>query len=638
MKGYFIFPPDWSYSHPYLSIPCIMPYLKKEFDIIPLDLNIEFRKFTRSEKYLKLCYEKIEKITSGSILEKYRMVYEFLILNEKRTYDTIHNFDKFLNIEEYILASLYELELRYFRETANGGKAKLFLCETIEDTMDIIENEEINYYLDFYKTYFQNIDLKSSEIIMVSLAGTYQMIPALTLCRFVKKMYPNIKIIVGGNPFTKIINRINDKWKVLFQKVFDYISVFEGEYLLPKLLRCLRDNGNLSDVQNCIYMKKGEIIKNVSNSKIVDFEHGLLPDFDNFPLSEYSFPERILPYNVTRGCYWKRCTFCDHDFGYADCFRMKSISKIINDLLSYKDKYNVKYVHFVDEAIPPKVLEKLCNAMIEKKLEIKWFTCIKASKQYTLELCRLMKRAGCMFVSIGIESCSQEVLNNMDKGIDLEDIEVTLSNMKKAYVWAHCFMINNFEGETDKNRWETFFYIRKYKDLFTSIGIGNFTLSRNAKIYKKIELSDENIEISDFSNDLIYTSRTAISKDKAELLRECYNNINFTSYFFCNCFFEREHLAVWLSINNGFLYSDYLMKEYINKIQYNSRFLLKKVVNGKLYLYALKTRKFYILPKEFLDIINSFDGNIEKLLDTPQMLIFNNKEDIINFLLKELYV
>ena len=46
-----------------------------------------------------------------------------------------------------------------------------------------------------------------------------------------------------------------------------------------------------------------------------------LPDFDGFPLDHYFVPERIIPYLATRGCYWGRCTFCDHGQGYFDQYR-----------------------------------------------------------------------------------------------------------------------------------------------------------------------------------------------------------------------------------------------------------------------------------------------------------------------------
>ena len=46
-----------------------------------------------------------------------------------------------------------------------------------------------------------------------------------------------------------------------------------------------------------------------------------LPDFDGLPLDRYFVPERIIPYLATRGCYWGRCTFCDHGQGYFDQYR-----------------------------------------------------------------------------------------------------------------------------------------------------------------------------------------------------------------------------------------------------------------------------------------------------------------------------
>ncbi len=315
---------------------------------------------------------------------------------------------------------------------------------------------------------------------------------------------------------------------------------------------------------------------------------------------------------------------------------MKEISKIIRDLTLYKEKYNVKYIHFVDEAIPAKILEKISLELIERRLDIKWFTCIKASKNFTPELCKIIKEAGCTFVSIGVESCSQEVLDHMNKGITLDDIDITLKNMKKAGIWAHCFMINNFEGETDRNRWETFCFVNKRKDYFTSIGMGDFTLSRNAKIFPKVQIECIE-EVSDFSNDIVYTSRTATTKQEAEILHLYYNTINPTSDCMGKLIFEREHLAIFISEREGFVNGSWLQREYMTKVQYNNRFLLRKLVEDKLYVYSLFRRELYVLPRQFDEVIEIFDGDVEKLLQHPCMAVYNNKQDAISFLLENLY-
>lgn len=553
MKGIVYFPPNWSHAQPDVNIPLLMPYLR-DFDIIVCDLNIQYRIYQRGRENLDRCLERIKASVSEESAVKYDMVYRFLVENKVRVEYILHETEHFTNIEEYILASLYEKELQFFHKAAYEKNIDINLCNNITDVLQLVKNKNENYYLDFYERYFSDHDPHEIDIVLIFPAGGKQLISSFTLCRYIKENYPHIKIVVGGNPLTAIFGNINQNWTILFEKIFDYIMVYEGEYAVPDLLRCLVNQEDINSVPNCIHMQNGRIIKNSIDTRVVDIENGPLPDFSGYNLSCYNVPEIVLPYSVTRGCYWKKCTFYGHDFGYADCFRIKSIEKIINDLCIYKEKYHAEYIHFVDEAIPPKAMEKICHAMIERKLELKWLTCIKASKQYTEELCDLMKKAGAVFVSIGTEFGSQKMLNDMDKEIDTENMEITLTNMKKAHI-------------------------------FTSAGTGNFT-----------------------------------------------------SYFFSTCIFEREHLAFWISEKSGFLNDTYMKKEYLNKIVYNKELLLKKVVNEKLFLYSLLTGKFYALPKQFEEIIEFFDGDLETLDCYLQMQKYSDIESVIHFLLDELYV
>lgn len=167
--------------------------------------------------------------------------------------------------------------------------------------------------------------------------------------------------------------------------------------------------------------------------------------------------------------------------------------------------------------------------------------------------------------------------------------------------------------------------------------MGNFTLSRNAKIAGKIMLSEDNVEVSDFSNDLVYHCDTALKEEEADLLRTFYRNFNFTSYFMAEFMYEREHLAVWTANYAGILNNDYFNRQFLEKVKYNKTFLLTQICEDKLHVYAMLTKKYFILPKEFLDIINVFDGDVQQLLLTDQLNKFNNLEEIIYFLLEELY-
>lgn len=70
MKSFFCFPPNWCNSHPYMSIPVIIPYLK-DFDVEVCDLNIQYRIYQRSKENLDKCHAKINEFVSKKLEKKY---------------------------------------------------------------------------------------------------------------------------------------------------------------------------------------------------------------------------------------------------------------------------------------------------------------------------------------------------------------------------------------------------------------------------------------------------------------------------------------------------------------------------------------------------------------------------------------
>ena len=406
MKGIFYFPPNWRHSQPDVEIPSLLPYLR-DFDITACDMNVQYRIYQRGRENLDRCLERITETVSEELSEKYNMIYHFLVRNKVRVEYILHDMERFVNPEKYILTSLYERELQLFQKSAYEKECDINLWETVTDVIEKTDNEEENYYLDFYESYFREHDLNNIDVVLIFPAGEQQIVSAFTLCRYIKKTYPDIKIIVGGKPFTGRINEIDQSWSTLFEKLFDFIMVYELEYALPNLLRCIAGGQSVDSVPNCIHIQNNMVVKNAIDSRVVDIESSPIPDFSSYYLASYNVPEIVLPYSMTRRCYEKQCTSCKHDFECGNGLQIKSVEKVINDLCIYKEKYHAKYIHFTDESIPSEVIEKICHAILEKKLDIKWFTYIRASKQYTKELCTLIQQAGAVLVSDSAEVSSQ---------------------------------------------------------------------------------------------------------------------------------------------------------------------------------------------------------------------------------------
>lgn len=316
--------------------------------------------------------------------------------------------------------------------------------------------------------------------------------------------------------------------------------------------------------------------------------------------------------------------FCDHDFGLDGNFRIKSINKVIEDLTYLKTNYNVDNIHFIDEAIPPKYLEILCDKLIEINLGISWFTCIKASKNFTFDLGRKMKQAGCVMVNIGIESYSDKVLKDMDKGISLEDIQVTTDNLALNGIWVHAFLINNFPTEELEDKLKTILYV--FNSNIHSVGLAEFLLSKNAKIIvNNLNLELESIEEKrDFSCILEFDIKGKDKNNTTDQISNIYS-LKMHNVLYPTTFFLREHLLIFLKH-----YDLVINKAYLKLLTQDNVFdinnLLYKEFNGKTLIYNLKTNSAFSCEYNLNNILDNIE-DIKSIKQIRQLIQANNAEN-----------
>ena len=91
---------------------------------------------------------------------------------------------------------------------------------------------------------------------------------------------------------------------------------------------------------------------------------------------------------------------------------------------------------------------EVCSLLIERGLpkRLRWLC--NARVNLDLETMQMMKKAGCRLIIPGIESGSQQILNNIKKGTQVEQFHTYVANAKKAGLLIHaCYMVGN-QGET----------------------------------------------------------------------------------------------------------------------------------------------------------------------------------------------
>ena len=88
-----------------------------------------------------------------------------------------------------------------------------------------------------------------------------------------------------------------------------------------------------------------------------------------------------------------------------------------------------------DEGISPAAMNRICDEIIARKIEVNCSTNIRIEKQFDAALCNKMARAGFKFLYLGLESGCDRVLDHMQKGTSKEVAVAVCRHIVEAGMW-----------------------------------------------------------------------------------------------------------------------------------------------------------------------------------------------------------
>lgn len=150
-----------------------------------------------------------------------------------------------------------------------------------------------------------------------------------------------------------------------------------------------------------------------------------------------------------RGCPY-RCNYClfpqtltGHNY------RRRPIEAVVDEFKFIEREFpGVREVFIEDDTltVDKKRCRRLAEEMIRRRVKLRWTANARCDVDY--ETLRLMRKAGLRLLCVGVESADQEILDNVEKRIEVGQIERFFDDAKKADVLVHgCFMVGN-KGET----------------------------------------------------------------------------------------------------------------------------------------------------------------------------------------------
>lgn len=263
------------------------------------------------------------------------------------------------------------------------------------------------------------------------------------------KKYHQGKIILGGPLPTYNPSLVLEKTDA------DICVISEGDATIKEIVENIN---NLERVRGIYFSQDGEIIATPSREYLKDVNGIPLPPYDIFPMDIYfkhislfGAPARKTMNLITaRGCPY-RCNFCSRTITGA---RFRTIDNVIEEIKTLKKRYAIDSVLFNDElvVVSRKRVRELCDKI--RDLNIIW-GCQGRANTIELDLLKYMKKAGCVYVGYGIESGSQKILDNMNKGVTVAQNEKAIRETLKTGLTPVIQMMFGYPGEDEGTIKET---------------------------------------------------------------------------------------------------------------------------------------------------------------------------------------
>ncbi len=173
-----------------------------------------------------------------------------------------------------------------------------------------------------------------------------------------------------------------------------------------------------------------------------------LPDFADLDPRAYWNPTPVLPVVFSRGCQWRRCRFCAHNLSYSG-YRRHGAGRFAAYLGALQARWGADHFYFADQYVGAEDLEELSLAILEQGLSLTYHVMGRPTAAYSRRRLQTMARAGCRWISWGVETGSARLLETCGKGTTPAGIARVMHDAHAAGIVNLMMMIFGLPGSTD---------------------------------------------------------------------------------------------------------------------------------------------------------------------------------------------
>lgn len=316
-------------------------------------------------------------------------------------------------------------------------------------------------------------DFSDADVVGITCT-TIQFKPGLKIAKAAKE---EGKTVVMGGP-----HPTSSADEVIRSGVVDYVVRAEGEATAVELFEGLKHNGKFDPSKvlglSWVDRQTGQIVHNPNRPFIQDLDSLPYPlrESSDFNFRDFGVRGRVHPtLATTRGCPYG-CKFCDVHLLAGRRFRLRSITKVVDEMEYLVTEYGAARIGIMDDIInfDAERLMNFCNEIIRRRLQVVLWVMGRADHLVAHpETAEKMAEAGAMTMFLGIESPHKRILKAYDKGgkasADISDQAVKL--LRQNGIESFGGFILGEPTETRKEIEETIKYAKSLNP-----GIAQFTI------------------------------------------------------------------------------------------------------------------------------------------------------------------
>jgi anaerobic magnesium-protoporphyrin IX monomethyl ester cyclase len=248
----------------------------------------------------------------------------------------------------------------------------------------------------------------------------------------------------------------------------DFVVTGEGEMTMEELLQALRCNEtDFTKITGLSWLdENGTLLQNAPREQIADLDRQPWPAREAIEIERYVETWRThhgtgsINFITARGCPF-RCNWCSHQV-YGQSHRRRDPVLVVDEVEWLLGRYSPDIVWVSDDVftINHAWIRSYAAEMKRRSLHIP-FECISRADRLNAEMLDILAELGCFRIWIGSESGSQRILDAMDRGVKVEQVQEAIRMSRERGIQSGMFLMWGYEGEEMEDIEATVQHVRK---------------------------------------------------------------------------------------------------------------------------------------------------------------------------------